>query len=166
MRIHYWNNDALCPGGNFGDKLNTWLWPRLIPDLVNNDDDIVLLGIGTILNNQVDRNRKIRVFGSGAGYGNKPEITGNWKIYCVRGPLTAKILGLDESMAVTDPAVLISQFVNRDDQTRNKYKTAFIPHWQTPLFPWQDACRLAGIHYIDPTQEVDTIIDQIGSSAR
>src|SRR5882762_4159193 len=115
----YYHKD---PKGNFGDDLNPWLWDRLLPGFFRGDfphepklrnacpdGETLFIGIGTLLNR--DRNipegpRKI-VFGSGSGYGPPPVIDASWDISCVRGPLTAEMLGLDKSLAVTDPAVLV-----------------------------------------------------------
>ena len=35
---------------NFGDDLNAWLWPKLIPEVLDDDESrAMLLGIGSIL---------------------------------------------------------------------------------------------------------------------
>ncbi len=93
MQLHYYRDGI----GNFGDDLNAWLWPRLIPDLLDDNPDTLFLGIGTLLNNRLpSRPRKV-VFGTGAGYGESlPSLDERWRIYCVRGPLTAMALGLPE----------------------------------------------------------------------
>ena len=80
---------------NFGDELNPWLWPRLLPDLLDDNDDELFLGIGTILNDGVPAPPRKIVFGSGFGYGLPPHVdSAKWNIYCVRGPLTANALGV------------------------------------------------------------------------
>ena len=84
MRLYYYRD----PVGNFGDDLNPWLWSRLIPDLLDDQSDELFVGIGTLLNQLVPKATRTVVFGSGAGYGELPEIYETWEFYCVRGPLT------------------------------------------------------------------------------
>ena len=60
---------------NFGDELNTWLWDRLLPDMLDEDDSSLFLGIGTYLTSEwIPVGRRIVVFSSGAGYGPIPSI--------------------------------------------------------------------------------------------
>src|SRR5580765_8548204 len=91
MKLYYCDSVQ----GNFGDDLNQWLWPRLLPGMWNDDDGVIFVGIGTILGRDVPAARIRAVFGSGAGYALVPDIAardGNWHIYGVRGPLTARVL--------------------------------------------------------------------------
>jgi succinoglycan biosynthesis protein ExoV len=41
------------PAGNFGDDLNTWLWPRLVPRFAESTAADWLVGIGTILDERL-----------------------------------------------------------------------------------------------------------------
>ena len=89
MKLHYYKSTQLR---NFGDDLNEWLWPRLMPELLDDDDSAILLGIGTILNDILNETipagcQRIAVLSSGVGYGSgRPRIDGRWKINCLRGP--------------------------------------------------------------------------------
>src|SRR5690242_13980799 len=100
MKLLYWKG----PGGetNFGDELNPWLWQRLLPGVFDEDDRTVFYGIGTVLGSVIkEESRKVDrrlVFGSGAGYGQIPRMDRTWNIYCVRGPLTAQALALDDHL--------------------------------------------------------------------
>ena len=105
MKLYYYQDAA----GNFGDDLNPWLWYGMAPELFDQDDSSLLVGIGTLINNKVPAQPRKLVFGSGVGYNGAPQVDANWKFYCVRGPLSAHTLGLDPSLALTDPAVYLAQ---------------------------------------------------------
>ena len=91
MRLYYYEDTA-----NFGDRLNQWLWPRLLPDRWDPDDGIAFSGIGTIINASMPASRRWIVFTSGVGYGGPPANFGGdgWTVASVRGPLSAAVLGL------------------------------------------------------------------------
>src|SRR5262245_17877450 len=98
MILSHWRPSA--PNGttvsNFGDELNTVLWPRLLGESFFDDDDgVVFLGIGSLLGwSKGDETRRSRiVFGTGAAFADAAEkepCGPRWRIYCVRGPLTAQ----------------------------------------------------------------------------
>ena len=103
MRLHYWQTRA--PPNNFGDELNPWLWPRVLGPRVLGDDGPWLVGIGSLLGDVLpfpDGELKL-VMGSGAGYGTPPALDASWRIYAVRGPRTARLLGLPLDTVATDP---------------------------------------------------------------
>lgn len=167
------------PHGNFGDDLNTFLWPKLLPDafdgtvkfwpqepkVVDRDDpaDILFVGIGTLLIDKIPRGGHKLVFGSGTGKSNHPTIDSNWDIQCVRGPLTAQILGLAPEMAIADPAILVRLL---PPTTKQKvHRTAFMPHWcQAQSGIWQNICHRVGIHFIDPRWQPDKVLEAIAAS--
>ena len=97
--------------GNFGDDLNLWLWDFLLPGFREVHPEMLLVGVGTVLNRALlpAKTRKL-VVGSGFGYGALPDISDKdeWDIRCVRGPLTAGKLGLDADMGIIDPAVMVA----------------------------------------------------------
>lgn len=93
--------------GNFGDDLNEWLWDGVIPTFHEIESNYSLLGVGSIINKQVIKNKKVLVFGSGIAYGDIPDKK-QLEIVCVRGKLTATLLNINESFAVTDTAILLS----------------------------------------------------------
>ena len=71
MKLHW----CELPQGNFGDDLNPWLWPRLLPDL----EDAAgpeFVGIGTLLHRRLERESADRViFSTGAGYSPPPRLS-------------------------------------------------------------------------------------------
>ncbi|WP_257255471.1 MULTISPECIES: polysaccharide pyruvyl transferase family protein [unclassified Endozoicomonas] len=151
---------------NFGDELNRILWDELIePGFFDDDEAQLFLGVGSIIWNDFDPDAKKLVVGSGyGGYTDLPDVhDGNWQFCFVRGPRTAAFLGLDKQLAITDSAIL-THFVGRPS-TDKKFKASFMPHFQSiDRGNWEQACMLAGIHFIDPRDDVKVILDAIEQS--
>jgi succinoglycan biosynthesis protein ExoV len=149
---------------NFGDELNTWMWPKIIEDVWDAGDNSVFVGIGSIINDLLPTSKKKIVFGAGyGGYTKLPTIDDSWKFYFVRGKLTAKSLGIDEKLGIGDAAILLRSCVK--NKVPKRYKVSFMPHWQTTFDGnWALACKLASINYIDPCAPVDVVLDQIQAS--
>lgn len=145
---------------NFGDKLNPLIWNALIPELLDDDEDTVLIGIGTLINsNAPARPRKV-VFGAGAGYLGPARIDDSWDFYCVRGPLTAEKLGLDKGLAITDPALLLTEVVNQPVAATGE--VCFMPHHVSMGYAdWQSICDKAGITLLDPLADTHEVIARI-----
>lgn len=161
MRLHYFKGES----PNFGDEINPWLWPRLLPNFFDDDGSTVFLGIGSIIGEKSFplSVRKI-VCGSGfvPEYHQKPNLLEDWDVHFVRGPRTAQLLGLPRELAIGDPGVLVSQLVNKKVE---KINISFMPHWQSlSRGNWQKACDIAGIVLIDPRGSVENILEQILSS--
>lgn len=161
MKLYYYKDRH----GNVGDDLNPWLWDKLLPGVLDDDQDTLFLGIGTLLNDRVpDSSTKI-VFGSGLGYGTAPpRIDDGWKFYCVRGPETARRLGLPAHLAITDPAALVATV--EIPRPASRAGIAFMPHhvsaWNAD---WPSICKAAGLRYIDPRWDVERVLGEIGSVA-
>ena len=129
MKLFYYRR----PDGanNFGDDLNFWLWPRLLPGVFDGGETSVFVGLGTVLNGllpqRLPNNCAIAVFSSGVGYERGlPRFNAASKIYCLRGPLSARKLGLPENLAVTDGAALIRCCFKAP--TEKVHSVAFMPH--------------------------------------
>lgn len=166
MQLLYFREHALT---NFGDDLNAWMWSELLPGIWDPADDLWFCGIGTILNREMmPPGRKWVVVGSGAGYGLPPENLGgpSWRILAVRGPLTAKVLGIDGSFAVTDGAILLSalpEFAPLPESER--HGIVFMPHYQSlPAGNWQESCEAAGFEFLDPRTDSKSIVRRIRSA--
>lgn len=164
LQLLYWD------GGNFGDDLNIWLWSKLLSNVVDTGTPYnkqgkrsLFLGVGTILSNTLPMSQLKIVFGSGAGYHRLPVLDRNWRIYCVRGPLTAAQLGLDGKYAITDPAALIRAIKLPD--VPKQYKYSFMPHHSSIIATdWEAVCESLRIKYIDPTQDFETCLHDIQAS--
>ena len=161
MKIYYFKD----PVGNFGDDLNSWLWDTLIPGYFDSDDTVRLSGIGTIIITSMPMARKWFVFSSGVGYGYPPVNFGddNWNILCVRGPLSAKILGLDKNKAITDGAALLNTLDEFKPLPENERKgIIFIPHHHALLSgQWELACKLSNIEFVNPQWDSKIVIQKI-----
>lgn len=150
---------------NFGDALNPMIFNKLLSNSFSDDSDIDFYGIGSLLGNLdyhlYTRERKKVIFTTGHGeYGKLPKIDGRYDIVCVRGPLTAKALKIDNKLAVTDGAILLKQF-NFKPLTK-KYDYSYMPHHDsTYRFNWKSLCEEIGIHYIDPLDNPETILKEI-----
>lgn len=152
---------------NFGDFTNHWLWPRLLGELIDEDNSVRLVGVGSLLMSELNYvpGEKI-IFGSGSGYGTFPPVnaTKEWRFYFVRGPLTAKYFGLSEDLSIVDGGWLI-YFLPNFKKKKDKKGVAFIPHWKTAEFgSWEIICAAAGLKYIDPTGDFESILNDISSS--
>lgn len=163
MRPYHWESHH----GNFGDDLNLWLWDYLLPGFREVHEQTLLVGVGTVLNPVLlPAGVHKLVVGSGYGYGTPPDIADSqeWDVRCVRGPLTAKRLGLPPAMGIVDPAVLITEMPEFRNLPKLHKKT-FIPHWESAEFGmWQSVCEPAGLTYLDPRGEAKSVIAHIAQS--
>ena len=164
---------------NFGDDLNALLLPRIFPRIsVNgpnlNDAPAVVLGFGTILNAQtrdsLSHHQRKFVFSSGYGYDlaktGKLDLGADWDVRCVRGPLTARALGLNTNAAVTDGAMLAARLLPQSQ--RKGSKPAFMPHITTARHGrnhWEKLCNRLGLPYLDPRDPIETLLQQVASAA-
>jgi len=160
VKLYYYK----APEGNFGDDLNPWLWPRLLPGLFDNDDHILFIGIGTILNDRIPEQSLKVVFGSGVGDPKKaPKLNEKWKILALRGPLSARLLEVSPKLAVTDPAVLVRLF--SPPSFKKIYRVSYIPHFKSANFSqWEEVAGGAGLHYIDPRAGVEVCLQHIAQA--
>jgi succinoglycan biosynthesis protein ExoV len=166
VQLLYFREHALT---NFGDDLNAWMWSELLPGMWDPSDDVWLCGIGTILNQEmIPPGRKWIVAGSGVGYGWPPEDFGgkSWRILGVRGPLTARVLGIDASYAVTDGAILLSALPEYAPLPQSeRHGVVFMPHYQSlPAGNWQQSSEAAGIEFLDPRVGSKAIVNRIRSA--
>lgn len=145
---------------NFGDELNPFLLPGLFPGLFDDDRGPTVFGIGTVLNDAIPATGLKVVFGSGYGYGAPPRIDELWRIYAVRGPITARVLGLDPALAICDPAVLVRTLPAAPP--RRDLPAGYMPHFESlGLGRWREVCELAGVTFIDPTAPIMEVLDTL-----
>jgi succinoglycan biosynthesis protein ExoV len=163
MKPFYWESDH----GNFGDDLNLWLWDFLLPGLREVHEETLLVGVGTVLNADLlaPVGHKL-VVGSGFGYGSLPDMSNasQWDIRCVRGPLTAKKVGLPPEKGIIDPAVMVTEMPEFQNLPKNGRRT-FIPHWESAAAGvWPAVCKTVGLSYLDPRGDAKAVIREIAQS--
>jgi succinoglycan biosynthesis protein ExoV len=148
---------------NFGDELNPWMWPRLLPEnFLDEDESELFVGIGSILLDTIPAAPLKHVMGSGyAGYTAPPPIhDGSWNVVFVRGPRTAAELGLPPEKAISDSAILLRALDM--PAPAEDIGVAFMPHYESlDRGFWAEACRLAGVTLIDPRHDVEPVIAAI-----
>jgi len=163
MDVFYWKVNP----SNFGDELNTWIWPRLIPELYDyKNNSHLFVAIGTLLNHKLPDGLVKIIFGSGVGYGDLPKIDSSYKIYFVRGPLSAEALSLGDNQYITDPAILMGIYKNDlYGYVQKKHKISFIPHYISHTFgDWNKVCDKIGINCISPFGSIEEVSAGILSS--
>jgi hypothetical protein len=169
MKYLYYKSDK----GNFGDDLNPWLWSKFFGE-DDEDGNDVLLGIGSILHNDIDlikslksNHRKI-VFGAGV----RPSYTHfkidkTWDIRFLRGPLSAGTFG-NKYKYIADAAYAI-RLTNGFDSIINitkKHKVGLMPYYRSmDYYNWQSICDELGYHFISPYSEngVEETLREIAS---
>ncbi len=148
---------------NFGDALNDLIFKYYIPELLEDNDNDELLGIGTLLGLKKPgiNTKKIYIFSSGLGYGEIPTIDNRYEFICVRGPLTAALLNLPASYAISDGALLLKGMKFRE--FKKEFKWSYIPHWtdDTLYSGWPDLIKNAGGHFINPRNNPQFVINEI-----
>lgn len=153
-----------APGANFGDALNPYIWEKLLPGILDNNEDTAFVGFGTILNNTylpkwTSKARQRVIFSSGVGYGNGkgvPSLNDSDKIYCLRGPLSAQKLGMPKELAITDGAVLIRRLFKTN--IPKAYKFSYMPHHLQASDFWSSVCDRLDFGYIDPRWSIEKIL--------
>lgn len=160
MILYRWQGEA----SNFGDELNTIVWPRLLPDLFDDDPAHRFLGIGSVFDARHPPGPLKLVAGAGfGGYERKPVLDSSWIIHWVRGPRTAAELGLPSRLALGDPAVLLPHVLSPDLEAETAGGAiGFMPHFESAARgAWREAAAHAGIRLIDPREAPSKVLRQI-----
>lgn len=172
MALHYYKGfGTKHRSQNFGDDINPWFLPRLFRPEIIQSDRICLVGIGTILNDENAArighfDRKV-VFTTGVGYGKvTPPYDSTWDFACVRGPRSAKLLGLAPETGISDGAILLSDVYPAKPRTARD-GVIFIPH---VLTGWlcgiglRRICHDLSIGFLTPDVSFETFIETIRSA--
>lgn len=157
MILYRWQGAAT----NFGDELNTVLWPPMLPDFFDDNHDTRFMGIGSVLDDRHPAGTRKIVAGSGyGGYERKPVLDESWILHWVRGPRSAAMLGLPQHMGLGDPAVLLPTALQLAH--RGGGGIGFMPHFESAdRGAWKQAARLAGIRLVDPRDPPLTVLNAL-----
>lgn len=162
-------------GNNFGDALNPIIFNHYLPNFFDNDDSVLFLGIGSILGlKKLKVNQSAVVFSSGFAegapntYGLAPNINKDYRILCVRGPLTAKLLNIPLECAVTDGAILLKEHpLIKNLKSQKKHNCGYMPHvGSIDFYDFEKLCESCGLLFINPKDPVEIVINQIASCKR
>ncbi len=164
MKLAYYKEEL-----NFGDALNEIIFNHYCSEILDDNTEQILLGIGTVLglDQGYSNTKKIVVFSSGYGfgdsktYGELPEIDEKYDIICIRGPLTAEKLNIDPSKAITDGAILLKGIPIQKEE--KKYKWSYMPHHLSEkMYPkWEKLVNKAGGHFISAINKPDFVLKEI-----
>lgn len=163
MKLYYYKDSV----GNFGDDLNPFFWDKIWPEYAQSTKADWLVGIGSILTGKLNELAGTKLI-MGSGYwpiqAGKPDLT-SCRIVSVRGPLSCQALGLDEKLAITDPAILIATLISRPTKLANEI--GFMPHHITHnMFDCAKIAKIAGVRYIDPTGPMHTVLNALIESPK
>jgi succinoglycan biosynthesis protein ExoV len=145
------------------------MWEELLPGAWDPSDGISFSGIGTIINRvMLSKVSRCIVLGSGVGYGPAPDGFGNgrWKVLSVRGPISARVLGLDASLALTDAAIALSAIDRfRQPPSKSGSDIVFMPHaYSERTGHWEEVCKAAGVKYLSPEADSKVAVETIRSA--
>lgn len=166
MKLHYFRRKD--KRFNFGDDLNEWLWPQILPNYFDDNHESVFVGMGTLINDllpmRVSFAKQVIIFSTGVGY-ERPltQVPPHWHIYCLRGPLSAQKLGVSQHLAIADGAILIRRYY-QPTYTSKKTSFSFMPHVHHAIDGgsfWQGVCNELGFQYIDPCWSVERVLEAI-----
>ncbi len=153
-------------GKNFGDQLNPLIFDHFMPNAFDENSEGLFVGIGSLIG-LVSRfpQRKV-VFSSGLAdgdastYGPVPEDLSSYEFVCVRGPLTAKRLGLSADLAITDGAILLAAM--HLPLERSHEVISFMPHAGSEQFyDHQKMAEELGWQFISPMEEPHQVLQKM-----
>lgn len=158
---------TFCDIPNFGDQLNKFIFPGIFADLLNEEDDIEIYGIGSIIDSRINLKARSILFGTGLRDPFRDYGGHNWDIRFLRGPLSVRSLG-QESKYIADAAyllLLIDDFNDLLSSAKKRHRISLMPYYSyAQRLPWRQLCSILGIHYIDPAQPAHEILSQIAAS--
>ncbi len=119
------------------------------------------VGIGTLINHRLPIGPIKHVFGSGFGYGERPQLDGRWVFHAVRGYETARALRLSRDTVITDAAVLIrTVYSSQAVSTRRGF--GFMPHClSSRVYDWASVSDELGFRYIDARWDVNRVLHEM-----
>lgn len=151
--------------GNFGDDLNPVFFSQNVPGYEARLPGHELRGIGTLLNNVHGPIHHSVIFGAGFGYDGAVDV--DWQtthVIGVRGPITAKALGIDPvQYVIGDPAVyvgLMPALLGGTSLAGHDLPVVAIHHRTAELWDLR-RCASDSLYFLDPGDT--SIIDYIAT---
>ncbi|MBD3676124.1 MAG: hypothetical protein HUJ26_21655 [Planctomycetaceae bacterium] len=161
MKLRYCQID----GGNFGDDLNTWLWPTLLGDSFLDENDAEwFLGVGSILSHDLPQESRKIVMGSGTGYKRPPVVDESFDVFCVRGPHTAAAMSLPPEKGIADGAYLClaTERFREIAKLQKTHRAAIVPHHQSvETIDWERIADSGDLKFVDPRRHFFDVFEQI-----
>ena len=162
-------------GQNFGDDLNDTLFQDVfgVNEWTENvnaiSDGVNLLGIGTLLNGNLNLSDPASLWIIGSGAGNNlgmPRFSSNTNLFFVRGPLTCQYLNLPSDRAMGDAAYLLADkfLAVASKSVVQPRRVGIIPHhWSIESnYPrWQQILQHPSI--ISPQLEWTAFVEQVNA---
>lgn len=144
---------------NVGDALNTWLWPKLIPDLDSLDKSGTLFGVGSVLDKRLNTPGPKYILGSGARSGDHG-ISGrtDLRVFAVRGPLSAEALKINERFGITDPASMVARLYNKG---RDSSEIGIVPYFTASRKLWSSIAENLGYRLISPHLGTEDFLSEL-----
>jgi len=160
MKLHYYKPSPAS--SNFGDELNIPIWKHFLPGFFDFDESEIFLGIGTVIRVIKKKYNNAHcniVFGSGCHKSNFT-LPKNVDVKFVRGPLSAKSLGLEENKYITDPGIL-TPLVFPLKKTKKIHNFSYMPHYSVDSINNRKIIESLGINYISPKDDINFILKEI-----
>ena len=150
------------PNGNIGDDLNEYIWPNYLK-LGGNNQNHLVIGIGSLLNVNIPQAQKYTVISAGIGYGELPSVDKNWTFIAVRGEYSKSAFNLNDDVILLDGAYLLRDCYPKPNSAV-KNKIGYIPHVESLDYgDWKRVCDLANIQFIDPRLDLDDFLQTLCS---
>jgi hypothetical protein len=166
--ISYVWHSSCANNRNVGDQVTPYLYEKITGNKINyihpsKTDKDVCLATGSIIQHKHVKYGNTIIWGSGVMLENIPEFSCR-KVYCVRGPLTRKILlgyNIDCPRIYGDPALLLPRFYNPSRLiNKKKNRIGYIFHHSQ----YELSCSLSlpnNCIVIDVTLPVEQFVDKI-----
>ena len=153
-------------GKNFGDQLNPLIFDHFMPNAFDEKDEELFVGIGSLIGLVSRFPQRKLIFSSGLAdgdastYGSVPDDLTSFEFVCVRGPLTAKRLGLKADLALTDGAILLAAM--QLPLVRSHEVISFMPHAGSEQFyDHQKMADELGWQFISPMEEPQQVLEKM-----
>lgn len=164
MKTYWWRGDDGLKGprtNNFGDQMNSFILRQLgLTHDWAEPEDAELVVVGSVLE-QLPNYWAGTVCGAGKLHERSRIHLSDARVFALRGKLTAAgVVGLGgQKPALGDPGLLVPMWVR---QPQAKHDLGVVPHWSDTELRQ----RFSYGYYIDPSQPVQQVIEQIASCKR